>query len=134
MAQRNKANLTPYELDDRPDGIPEIVDLRYDIWSLRLTLDFDEWEGAVYVDFEGPIGFRVLDESSLQGMWDDDEAEENWLFLVEGGGWFDEECERDGFDPDEDELLEYLVITDNDCLSILCNDEPSITIIDGGDD
>ena len=45
--------------------IPEVTDIIYDLWLLRITLKFPNIDHLVYVTFDGVRGFRVLDEGDL---------------------------------------------------------------------
>jgi len=124
-----KPVLSAVAIDDGPKGTPQITELHYDVWSLRVTLDFDSWDGVVYVDFESPAGFRVLDESDLGEMWQGEGHSRHWLHSVVINGWLSQESARPGFAQDTTELTEYLITGLNDCVSILAFDEPTVTIL-----
>lgn len=121
--------LDPLSLEEAPKGTPQVTEIHYDVWTLRITLDFDDWDGVVYLDFESPAGFRVLDEGDLQEMWQGKGDDTHWIHAVKTGGWLAQEAARSGFGRDKSELQEYLVSGVNDCVSVLAYDEPSVTIL-----
>ena len=116
-------------IDDAPRGTPEVSEIHYDVWSLRITLNFEHFSGVVYVDFETPNGFRVLDEGDLLEVWEGSTKEE-WLYVVEEDGWLAQEAKRPGFVSDPAEHIEYLVAGCNDCVTVMALDEPTVTVID----
>ena len=124
--------LDPYPLDDVPEGTPQITEIHYDVWTLRITLDFDDWDGVVYLDFESPSGFRVLDEADLPEIWEAKGEDTHWLHVVEENGWLSQEENREGFAQDPSEVREFFVSGENDCVNVLALEEPTVTIV--GDD
>lgn len=126
----NQAALSPFPVEDAPRGTPEITEIHYDVWSLRITLDFDRLEGVVYVDFPALVGFRVLDESDLAELRG---APKGWLYRVAAGGWLALESGRPGFTTETEGVAEFLVAGRNDCVSVLALEEPGVTVIDCGD-
>ena len=126
--------VVPYEIDDdAPTGTPELVEMHYDVWNLRISLDFPDWSGVVYVDFESPLGFRVMEESDLLEMWDSRTDESHWLNRVKSNGWLDQEARREGFTSETEDVKEYLVVGVNDCVSVMAFEHPTLTIIDAND-
>ena len=108
-------------------GIPEVTEVSYDLWVLRVTLTFEKQEQPVYVHFEGVQGIRMLDEGDLQEFWSNGACTNGWLFEIERGGWFDLECTREGFvSKPEIGLREYLVAGVNDCVSVLSYEAPTV--------
>lgn len=130
MSDMPSADLRPFPVDDAPRSMPDVTEIHYDVWTLRVTLDFDDMNGVVYVDFSAVSGFRVLDEGDLGEMLP---AKDGWLYEVDDGGWLAQESVRDGFTADAAALTEYLVAGVNDCVSVLCEDEPSVTVIEFDD-
>ena len=124
-------SLSPYSIEDAPKGRPQITELHYDVWTLRITLDFEDWDGAVYLDFESPAGFRVMEEGDLQEVWQDKNTTKHWLHVVESGGWLALESSREGFTQEASELREFFVAGVSDCVSVLAFDDPVITVVGG---
>lgn len=125
--------IAPYTVDGAPHGTPQVTELHYDIWTLRVTLDFDDWDGVVYADFASVCGFRVLDESDLLEMWQAEGLSRHWLYVVRNNGWLAQECVREGFTQEAGEVTEYFVRGADDCISILALDEPVITVLGDSD-
>ena len=110
-----------------PVGIPEVVDVHYDLWILTVRLQFGD--GAVYVRFDSPRGFRVLDEGDLSAMFANDDARAEWLTVVESRGWGALEASRPDFQALSDGETEYLIAGINDCVSVIASDEPELRFI-----
>ena len=110
---------------------PEIVNVDYDLWTLRITLSFSKInKPVVYVIFKNVIGFRLLDEGSLLEFWGKGRAN-GWLWKVKSGGWFDLERSRKGFVEgyiENESREEYLVAGINDCLNVIALNEPEIIV------
>jgi hypothetical protein len=106
-----------------PDELPEIINIDYDLWTLRITLSFVNVNKPVlYVSFKNVVGFRLLDESNLLEFWNPDVRVPGWIWRVENGGWFDLEKLREGFiegSHENDNRQEYLITGVNECLSII---------------
>jgi hypothetical protein len=130
MNDTGSSILKPYVVEEAPAGTPQIVELHYDVWTLRITLDFEEFRGVVYVDFESPCGFRVLDEGDLLELWSDLPRGADWIYTVDSNGWMDQERHRSGFVSDPEDLTEYFLAGGDDCVSVIAFDAPSITVID----
>ncbi len=111
-------------------GTPEVTGLNYDLLTLRVTLMFEGRDRPIYADFDGVEGFRVLDEGDLCEFWAPEVRVDGWLWQVHRGGWFDLERTRLGFLSSERALLEFLVLGDNDCVSVLTHDAPTIQSYD----
>jgi hypothetical protein len=111
------------------NGVPEVTEIHYDLWILRITLKFEAVEHPIYVSFGGVCGFRVLDEGDLLEFWDPNSRAEGWLWHVKDGGWFALENIREGFVSGAfGGYNEYLVIGIDDCVSIFSTDEPKIEV------
>ena len=51
------------------DSNPEIFNINYDLWTLKITLGFNDIDRPIYAIFKNVIGFRVLDEGNLLEFW-----------------------------------------------------------------
>ena len=108
-------------------GIPEITDINYDLTLLRVTLEFENAEHPVYINFDEVRGFRVLDEGDLLEFWDPEARAEGWLWRVSEGGWFDLENYREGFISGvTGDCHEFLIVGVKACVSVLAGGEPRI--------
>ncbi len=111
---------------------PEIIHLNYDVWTLRVTAEFEDIR--VYVDFTNVKGFRVLDEGDLLEFWNPESRIKGWLWEVKSGGWFDLEKIREGFVTGildgESKPNEYFILGITDCVNVISYNEPKITIIE----
>ena len=126
-------NLTPvpvarqYEPSAAYAGLPEIAAINYDLWLLRITAHFPDLDHPVYVTFDAPRGFRVLDEGDLLEFWDKDVRADGWLWQVDSGGWLDLESSREGFVSGlTGGYSEYLILGQHECLSVITNSGPTI--------
>jgi hypothetical protein len=122
-----KPKVTEFK-NNFPDSNPEIFNISYDLWTLKLTLGFDGNSKPIYIIFKNVIGFRVLDEGNLLEFWDKEVRTSGWLWKVESGGWFELEKLRSGFLAQHlgQSNKEYLVTGINDCVSVLADSEPII--------
>jgi len=108
-------------------GLPEVVNLTFDLWQLMITLEFSESSIPVYVRAESVKGFRVLDEGDILEFWNPETRPDGWMWKVKSGGWFDLESTRNGFVSGyHKDYSEYLVIGECDCVSIITDKEPEI--------
>lgn len=118
-----------FEASKAFNGIPEVADINYDLWLLRITLSFKEIDNPVYVTFDTPRGFRVLDEGDLLEFWNNETRPKGWLWFVKSGGWYDLEKYRSGFVSGViGGYSEYLILGENECVSVITNDEPVIAV------
>ena len=124
------AKVRPYTDYSGPTGTPTIIGVNYDVWNLRISVEFDNWDGMVYVDFQSPRGFRVLDESDLQEMWDDRTNTDKWLNVVKLNGWAALEDTRPGFSQLDEEDVEYLIVGKDECVSVITEEAPDVTVIE----
>ncbi|MDH3973801.1 MAG: hypothetical protein OEV42_05935 [Deltaproteobacteria bacterium] len=128
----NKAIKKPvsetFEASDSFKGLPEVTDIHYDLWLLRITLRFQEIDNPVYVTFDAPKGFRVLEEGDLLEFWSNDSRPKGWLWVVKSGGWYDLEKNRSGFVSGVTGVYsEYLILGESECVSVITDNEPVIT-------
>ena len=106
---------------------PEVVDVSYDLWLLRVTVTFEDQKNPVYLEFEGVRGFRVLDEGDLIEFWSNDCCLEGWLVEITKGGWFALEQSRSGFiTSPEQGFREYLIAGINACVSVIAYEVPRV--------
>lgn len=109
------------------DAMPEITHIHYDLFLLRITLEFEETENPLYLTFDGIRGFRVLDEGDLLEFWNPETRTKGWLWQVHKGGWFDLECLRSGFiSGTTSGYKEFLILGVNECVSVISIDDPTI--------
>ncbi|MDR9850717.1 hypothetical protein [Herbaspirillum huttiense] len=85
-------------------------------------------QSACAVSFEAILGFRVLDELYLMEYWPGCSTKNGWLFLIQQGGWADQERSRSGtclhgLHPD---VKEYLVTGINECVSVFSLEDPAV--------
>ena len=109
-------------------GVGEVVAVNYDLCTLRITLLFEAHALPVYVEFDGVAGFRVLDEGDLNEFWSPEVRAVGWLWKVHGGGWYDLERTRPGFLSGNRALSEYLVLGQNECVSVLSYEPPNVRV------
>ena len=114
------------------NGIPEIVHVEYDLAVLRLSLEFEEQLGPVYLEFERIGGFRVLDEGQLSAFWGKEHRADGWLWEVKSGGWYALESTRDdfvmGLTPLGKGPREFIVLGVDDCVSVITWAEPRVQV------
>lgn len=105
------------------DRTHEVEHLSYDLWTLRITLTGKDVRA--YVDFGGPVTFRVLDEGDLLEFWND-ERPPGRIWEVLSGGWKDAMVHQYRHEQDR----EYMVLGQNDCVTVLTREPPTITVLD----
>jgi hypothetical protein len=110
------------------DSNPEIYNINYDLWTLKITLGFNDIDRPMYVIFKNVVGFRVLDEGNLLEFWNPAVRVPGWIWKIESGGWFELEKLRSGFLAQHhgDSHNEYLVLGINDCISVIAESDPII--------
>jgi hypothetical protein len=112
------------ETDARFGKRPEVVELHLVRDRLTLKCEPENGGAAFGVAFDGVRGFRCLDEGDLLDFWDHLTIRDGWFFEILEGGWRDLEAHRPGFLSKILEFREYLIISDNLCVSILTKIEP----------
>ena len=124
----NNPIVETFEASNIYDGFPEITDIQYDLWLLRVTVRFQNIDNPVYITFDGVRGFRVLDEGDLLEFWNPETRTNGWLWLIKKGGWFDLESFRGGFLTGlTNGYVEYLILGENECVSVITNEVPTIS-------
>ncbi len=109
------------------EGTPEVIDIHYDLWVLRVTVLFAGAKNPTYVNFSAVEGFRVLDEGQLLEFWES-AANGSWLHRVQNGGWLDLEASRsDALSLERTDICqEYLLAGQNDCVSVIAYEAPTV--------
>jgi hypothetical protein len=81
------------------------------------------------VTFAATLGHRVLDEGDLLEFWPHCSRPNGWLFQIDAGGWFEQECARQGFLARDTQsgIQEYFVAGDNTCVNVLSWEPPKVT-------
>ena len=107
---------------------PEIYNINYDLWTLKITLGYSNIDRPIYVIFKNVIGFRVLDEGNLLEFWDKEVRVPGWIWKIESGGWFELEKIRSGFLAQHhgESHNEFLVTGINECVSVIAECYPII--------
>lgn len=106
-----------------------LSDVRYDTDKLAVTLTCPYERLGAMVTFTEVAGFRLLDEGNLLEFWPACAADRGWLFQISENGWFAQESIRSGFLAGGAlNLVEYLVVSTNDCLSVMTGATPTIDI------
>jgi|SaaInlStandDraft_1057018.scaffolds.fasta_scaffold173717_1 hypothetical protein len=83
--------------------------------------------GISQVLFRTPIGFRALDEGEMLNFpWDKLNVANQYVFHVSDGGWLDIEISHGNIVMDSDILEEYLIKTDNECVSVISHFPPEL--------
>ncbi|WP_325892446.1 hypothetical protein [Grimontia sp. NTOU-MAR1] len=125
----NSIKLSPRNVPD-PLSVPSLSSVTWDGCKLEarvdISLDTASEMKPVYIIFFWVEGFRMLDEFNLNEFWDKKKKISSWLCEVESGGWLDHEKSRSGFLSREDNLKEYLIIGQEECLSVFSNTDPVI--------
>lgn len=123
-----KPKVKEFDINLSNKSNPEIYNVNYDLWTLKITLSFSDHPNPVYVIFKNVVGFRVLDEGNLLEFWDNDIRVPGWIWKVESGGWFELEKLRSGFLAQHHGTNhdEYLISGINDCVSVIAKSEPII--------
>jgi hypothetical protein len=109
------------------EGTPEVTQIEYDVWVLRITLQFPNRHAPVYVEFERVAGLRVLDEGQLSSFWSATPRPTSWLWQIASGGWLALESTRQDFllaSTADCTLQEFLVCGENECVNILTYTAP----------
>jgi len=80
------------------------------------------------IRFKNIAGFRCLDEGDLTSYWGNKDLTQNWIVEIIEGGWQDAEYSIGNciVSKQENDIREFLIMSENDCLSVLSTDEPEI--------
>ena len=109
----------------KANGGAEVVGVNYDLYNLTIGLS-DEEKNSILVVFQGPVGFRVMEEGDLLEYWPSCSSPNGWAFRIVEGGWLEQEKEREGFLAGQTKkgMKEYLFAGVSECVSVLSEDEP----------
>lgn len=125
----NSTELTQFIPSDEVSHV-EIASVNYDQWILTVAIrlynkpDQNVIE-MVHVVFEKPIGFRLLDESDMLNFpWTALTKSQSFVHQIDADGWYDMETRAKNFLPKYDNLKEYVVKTDNECVSVIAYSNP----------
>ncbi|MCP4975439.1 MAG: hypothetical protein GY931_04700 [Maribacter sp.] len=130
MSNQIKINLPKvkaFKLPIKKNGNPEITDIHYDLWTLKITLNFERQDYPTYLIFENVVGFRVLDEGDLLEFWNPEVRIDDWIWEIQEGGWTDlEKCRKGFLSATKSTDTEYFVCGINECLNVITNEHPKI--------
>lgn len=119
--------LSAQALDVPACDSPEIIDLAYNLDSLRVTVKDLRSGTELLVEFVEVEGFRVLDKSDLLEFWPI--CSTLWLYQIDEGGWLEQECLRPGFTArDSKNVLEFFIRGESTCVSVFAWSTPVVTI------
>lgn len=105
---------------------PDVLRINYEDGLLSISMAVEE-ESATLVSFASIVGFRMLDEGDLLEFWPTCSSPNGWLWEIHDGGWFDLESKRPMFFREKcKRVAEYLVLGDNECVSVLSHDRPRL--------
>src|SRR5688572_29860304 len=111
----------------------DIVAIAFQDGDLRVTVDTVNAAGelvALNYVFEGPRGFRLLDEGDLIRYWESRKFEPGYhLFEITAGGWKAQETTLEGMLSVSDAIgtREWFVATTNQCMNVLSAQPPAVT-------
>lgn len=126
MNSQNPNALRAHALDAPGCKQPEIIDVAYNLDSLRITVKDLRTGSELLVEFVEVEGFRVLDEGDLLEFWPI--CSTLWLYQITEGGWLEQECLRPGFIARETKnVLEFFVGGENACVSVFAWSAPVVT-------
>jgi hypothetical protein len=105
-----------------------VVDISYEPETLTVHVEGTAPIERVIVEFQDVSGFRVLDERDLMEFWPTCSTPNGWLFEILAGGWLSQELARPGnlMGTLGTDLREYLVTGENECVSVITRNEPTI--------
>ena len=104
----------------------ELANVLFDQWNLTISLrKYSQGDviGMAQVIFPAVGGFRCLDEGDLLQYPFPKTVTEQYVALVESGGWVSQE-RAFGNIVSSGEYGEYVVATLNECVCVLSHDEP----------
>ena len=109
----------------------EVAFVNFDQWILTIGIRLYEINsqnvlGMNHVIFENVEGFRVLDEGAMLSFpWEKFSKSKSFVHRVNSGGWFEME-KKNGNMHLPDNAQEYIVITDNECVSVIAYKDPTL--------
>ncbi len=108
----------------------EIAAINYGSDGLVIAIRDPGADKKATVLFETILGFRVLDEGDLLEFWPECSLSNGWIFQIQDGGWYAQECQRPGFlarDTNKG-VSEYLITSCNECVNVLSWSQPVIDV------
>lgn len=111
----------------------DVVELSYASGHLLVVADTRSADGQnlhVHFEFDGPRGFRVLDEGDLIRYWEAGIFAPGYhLFEITRGGWRQQETQTPGMLSVSDAIgsREWFVATTNTCVNVLCAAPPRVS-------
>ncbi|RZS41890.1 hypothetical protein EV673_0205 [Limnobacter thiooxidans] len=127
MQTASKPAMIAIETGLSSDRSTEIVGVNWNTEGLKVSVFSKQWNACVR--FEWVHGFRVLDESDLTEFWQHCNLLNGWVFEVLSGGWRELENQRENFITGKsDKVKEFLIIGTNECISILSEQPPAISV------
>jgi hypothetical protein len=119
----------PVEITGAPCSVPEVIQVDFDLSTLRMTLSFPDAPSA-YLTFTDSSGIHFLGERELDGYCDS-QRPPGWLWEIHSGGWNALESKRvrltNGY---MTELKEFLVVGLVDCIGVLSPSFPVFSQIE----
>ena len=104
----------------------EVIHVEFDINVLQVTVRIDGYR--INIEFDAPVGYRVLDEGDLLEFWPQCSSSEGWLYEILTDGWLSQESQRQGFlSAHNNDVKEYFVIGCNYCVGVLSWEDPSVS-------
>lgn len=96
------------------------------------TTDESRIRKELRINFEYADGFRFLDEGDLMKYWSSDAFLPPYnIFEILSGGWSNGEKLEPGMLSVSSSVgtREWFIVTSNDCITVLCNTEPTCEFI-----
>jgi hypothetical protein len=115
----------PTKIEDSLSHV-ELATAHFDQWNLTVSLRMyrdSKVVGMTQITFVNVQGFRYLDEGDMLTFPFPKDATRHFLHEINSGGWRDQETAF-GNSVSFDDASEYLVATQNECLSVLSNEPP----------
>jgi len=106
----------------------EIASINFDQWILTIALrayaQNDNVKGMVHLIFKRTRGFRYLDEGDMLKYPFPDNCTRNYVNRINQNGWAQQENDFGNIVTSDHQ--EYLVATDNECITVLAYEKPLI--------
>lgn len=108
---------------------PEIIGLYYNLSELFINYVANPTQ-IFEIRFKNIKGFKCLDEGDLTSYWNHEILTKNWIVEIIDGGWKDLELSSGNLlvSSQDKELREFLVMGDDDCLTVFASEEPEIKL------
>lgn len=115
----------------------EIASVNFDQWTLTVALRAyakadQSVLGMIHVVFDQVEGFRLLDEGAmLRFPWKRLSDDGAFVHRIPEGGWLDLERDAGNILPAAG-AAEYLIVTQNECVSVIAYAEPAYEWVKSG--